>query len=471
MNRRTHLIAAGIGLASAAGLLVVGNLPVQSQNAPPASHFSLNEAGILQTVFLKGAFLDRSNPFFQSLGTNGRSCVTCHIPENAWTITPEHVKERFRATNGLDPIFHPFDGTNSPNADRSTEKARKRASSLLLEKGLIRVGIGIPATAEFTLAAVDDPYNFASASELSLFRRPMPTTNLRFLTGVMWDGRESMAQTGTQSINPALSDAQNMAILIADLKHQANEATRGHARSDRDLTAAEQQAIVDFEMSMATAQQFDFGAGMLNNRGAQGGPMALAGQLFYVTINDVLGADHFGNPFDPSAMNLYAKWENSPDPRRAQIARGAELFNTKPIAISGVGGLNDELNAPVIQGTCTTCHDSPNVGNHSVPLPINIGLADASRRTPDLPLYTLRNKTTGETVQTTDPGRALLTGQWKDIGKFKGPVLRGLAARAPYFHNGSAADLPEAVDFYNTRFNIGFTKKEKADLVAFLQTL
>ena len=102
-----------------------------------------------------------------------------------------------------------------------------------------------------------------------------------------------------------------------------------------------------------------------------------------------------------------------------------------------------------VVGTCTTCHDTPNAGNHSVPAPLNIGDADGAIRSEgslgsaasgDLPVYTLRNKTTGE-LQTTDPGRALITGQWKDISRFKGPTLRGLASRAPYFHNGSAASL------------------------------
>ncbi len=125
----------------------------------------------------------------------------------------------------------------------------------------------------------------------------------------------------------------------------------------------------------------------------------------------------------------------------------------------------------MIAGTCTTCHDSPNVGDHSVGLPLNIGLADAQFRTPDLPLYTLQNITTGATVQTSDPGRALLTGKWADVSKFKGPVLRGLASRAPYFHNGFAADLNAAVNFYVTRFNLVLTNQEEADLVAFLQSL
>src|SRR5262249_39100272 len=49
-------------------------------------------------------------------------------------------------------------------------------------------------------------------------------------------------------------------------------------------------------------------------------------------------------------------------------------------------------------------------------------------------------------------GRALVTGRCEDIGKFKVPTLRALAARAPYFHNGSAATLEDVVEFYDRRF-------------------
>ena len=65
----------------------------------------------------------------------------------------------------------------------------------------------------------------------------------------------------------------------------------------------------------------------------------------------------------------------------------------------------------------------------------------------------------------------MITGKFADAGKFKGPILRGLAARAPYFHNGSAQTLEDAVDFYDSRFAIGFTAQEKSDLVAFLRSL
>jgi cytochrome c peroxidase len=133
--------------------------------------------------------------------------------------------------------------------------------------------------------------------------------------------------------------------------------------------------------------------------------------------------------------------------------------------------VNDVLGVDRLEGTCTTCHDSPNVGNHSVSLPLDLGLTDAAMRTPDLPLYTFRNRSTGETVQTTDPGRALITGRWKHMSTFKGPILRGLAARAPYFHNGAAASLADVVSFYDARFSLGLSAQEAADLVAFLKAL
>ena len=165
---------------------------------------------------------------------------------------------------------------------------------------------------------------------------------------------------------------------------------------------------------------------------------------------------------------------------RKSVERGEEVFNTTNINITDVAGLNDVFNQPNIAGFCGTCHDTPNVGNHSVKAPLNIGIANAGLNSPpaldilELPVFTLQcnqGSLAGQTFVVTDPGRALITGLCADIGKVKGPILRGLAARAPYFHNGSAATLLDVVNFYDKRFNIGFTDQQKTDLVNFLNTL
>jgi cytochrome c peroxidase len=439
-------------------------LATEAQKPPALTDEMPSPTGRFQTYSTTGS-IDQTNAFFAVLGTNGRTCATCHQPQDAWTITPPHVLARFNATTpkGTDPIFRTNDGANSPIADVSTEAARQSAYSMLLTKGLIRVGIGIPAGAEFGLSAVDDPYGYASDRELSLFRRPLPTTNLGFLATVMWDGRETFA---AQTIN-------------FDLQDQSNGATLGHAQAAAALNSTTQAAIVAFEAALFTCATFDNATGALTEKLGQGDPLDLSAVPFHLGINDVLGGDpaEGAPPFTPNVFTIYDNWKdsvaktNGTDGARGAVARGMILFNTRAISITGVKGLNDKLGAPTIAGTCSTCHDTPNAGNHSLALPIDIGIADGARRTPDLPLYTLRNLTTNETVQTTDPGRALITGKWADIGKFKGPTLRALSARAPYFHNGSAAGLDDVVDFYNGRFAIGLTAAEHNDLVAFLRTL
>ncbi len=476
--RRRHASARGI----AALVLAVGVAIAHGAGVAPAANghgadalTSADASGLLRTFTATGA-IDTGNPFFQILGSNGRTCNSCHRQEDAWTVTPAHVQARFDASGGTDPIFRVVDGSNSPFADVSTLAKRRRAYSMLLSRGVIRIGIGIPATAEFSLLAVDDPYGYASAAELSLFRRPLPSTNLGFLTGVMLDGRETAAP-----FRPPMDAGMGNADLVASLKHQAMDATLGHAQGAASPSDAQLTQIVAFEMGLATAQIRDNRAGFLDDDDAIGGPRILANQRFYIGINDTLGADPAGAAFNTGAMTLFSAWSDlGSDPQddhggnrpgRESIARGEQLFNTRSIAITGVGGLNDALGQPTIPGTCTTCHSTPNIGNHSVGLPLNIGLTDATRRTPDMPLYTLRNNASGETMQTTDPGVALISGKWRDVGKFKGPILRGLAARAPYFHNGFAASLEDAVDFYDTRFNIGFSATEKRDLVAFLRAL
>jgi hypothetical protein len=430
------------------------------------SHQYTDTTGTLSSFSTAGV-IDQTGPFFQVLGSNGRMCFTCHQIDQGWSITPAAVQARFDATAGADPIFRTVDGSNSPTAPVATLADMRTAYSMLLSKGVIRIGLAIPANAEFALQAVDDPYQFASAAQLSLFRRPLPSTNVRFLNTVMWDGRENTATT-----------------VDGNLLHQANTATLTHAQGAAAITAAQARGIVDFMMGLTTTQHKDNDAKDLaasgSNNNALTPAVMLSTQTTYPGINDLFGDPQTGKPFDPHVFSMYDIWATSltgtgdKETARRAILRGQNIFNSKTFTVSGVSGLNDEpaFGSPAtLAATCTTCHDAPNAGNHSVPAPLNIGIADGARRTPDMPLYTLVNLTTRATIQTTDPGRALVTGKWKDIGRFKGPILRGLAARAPYFHNGFAATLDAAVAFYETRFGIVFTAQDRSDLLAFLRSL
>jgi hypothetical protein len=450
-----------------------------------------NDSGRARTINVAGfPVVATNNPFFLDLGINGRRCVTCHEPYNNMTVTPASVRARFEATGGTDPIFRINDGSNSPLADVSTVPARRAAYSMLLTKGLIRVGISVPASAEteFELVEVHDLYGYAgnnaNNNELSLFRRPLPSTNLKFLSTVMWDGRETL-EKGTP------------AAIHFDLADQANGATQGHAQDPDPIDQATREQIVAYEIGLFTAQVFDHAAGELAAAGAQGGPEYLSQRPFVFGANDPLGCDANGanctgsNPhFNPLVFTEYDAWDNlsggDHKHARSAVARGQALFNTLPIPIQGVSGINDDFHVPTVFGTCTTCHDTQHAGDHSVPAPLNIGIADPpvslahggngehnqfGLPVGDMPVYTLRHKITGEIKVVTDPGRALITGKWKDVGRFKGPILRGLVGRGPYFHNGSAATLLDVVNFYDKRFELGLTERQKDELVAFLRTL
>lgn len=493
------LAAAVLGVAGASNFIV------------PKFQVFPDPEGALANLNLGGPTDTSTNPFFQDMGTNGRRCVTCHEPSDAFSITPSHIRARFALTQGTDPLFRPVDGATCPTADVSTVDARRKAYSLLLTRGLIRVGIAVPANADYKVMSVDNSYGCNQTDAISMYRRPLPTTNLPFLSAVMFDGRESSPATGTTKILYSNYPAS----LMSDLAHQSMDATTGHAQGDGTRpTAAEQQQIVDFEMKLFTAQSFDNRAGFLNAGGAKGGPAALTTQPFFITMNSSVNflVPAFEQPggmlnpgdgqFTSNIFNLYNQWaqygrgeEDERGAARRSIARGEQLFNTLQIPISGVAGINDDVAAgglvaggvPTLQGTCGTCHDTPNVGNHSFPTPLNIGTGDPSPSSPFvslggldlsyLPLITVckMDSTTGLPTNncktTTDLGQALIDGRFDHVGKIKGPILRGLAGRAPYFHNGSAATLMDAVNFYDTRFTLHLSQQDKNDLVAFLKTL
>jgi len=414
------LLGLAWGIAYDPGFEVVGATGSESQDSIPNNHPMRNPGGKAATFSTQGS-VNLTGEYFQAQGTNGRTCASCHIPEEAWSINPGTLQHLFDETGGTHPVFNLLDA-NNPNMDVSTAEARLKAYSMLLSRGVFRRGGAPRPNSEWELIAVDDPHGFASLNRLVHWRRAMPTIN--FATGsatINWDGGNSV---GTD-VHAGL----------------VNQATRNVTGGQQGQPAPPEVIadIVGFEESLFTAQLIVPGAGRLDSDGARGGPEALS------TMSKVAGR-----------FDLFDAWAGHGNPRRAQIARGQELFNNK---------------ANLSGRTCSACHNSANNGTNINNLLFDIRTASAEARTPDLPLYTFRHKTTGETRQLTDAGRGQVTGLWNDLGRFKTSTLRALAARAPYFHNGIAPTLEDVVRHYELYLGFTFTDQERADLVAFLNAL
>jgi cytochrome c553 len=406
------------------GSLTTGASAATAQESIPNNRPMRNPGGKSATFSTQGA-VSLAGEFFQAQGSNGRSCASCHVPEEAWSITPGTLQQFFDETEGTHPVFNLLDADH-PAADVSTPEARLNAYSMLLSRGVFRRGGAPRPNSEWELIAAEDPNGYASLTRLVHWRRSMPTMN--FAQGsatVNWDGGNSVSVGGVQDQHAGL----------------VNQAARNVTGGQQGQPASAEVIadIVGFEESLFTAQLVVPGVGRLDSDGARGGPEALAG------ITKAAGR-----------FDLFDAWAGDANPRRAQIARGQELFNSKTNSAGR---------------TCNACHNSVNDGTNVNNLLFDVGAASAAARTPDLPLYTFRRRSTGETRRLTDAGRGQVTGLWSDLGRFKTPTMRALAARAPYFHNGIAPTLDSVVRHYETHLGFSFTDEERADLVAFLNAL
>lgn len=430
-----------------------------------------NDRGFAESFHTAGT-IDRTNPFFTTNGGNGRTCETCHFSDQGWTITPDKVTALFNATQGLDVLFKTLDEGSRPDNDISTLAKRKKAfTSTLLKHGVTRFPLQVTASAEFTVTDVKDPSGFSTTTNLIIFRRPSPVSN-----------EAKVAQTNWAFQPSDFGGVDVPTFLVPN----AQGATSFHLQNPA-LPVALATQIRDFQLGLFFAQTYDNDAGALDTGGAKGGPAFLATQPFYVGINDIQGHDPMGHPFTSKVFNIFDAWANadaSPSLKgaakkqaqaRASIYRGQEIFNSRQFNISGVNGLNDLLGQSTVPGTCSTCHNAPNVGGHSVIRFFDTGTANKERCLSDYPIITLKNKATGAIRKVCDAGRAGSgfppAGHWADVGAFRAPPLRGLAGRSPYFHDGQATEIGDVVDFYDSRFNIHLCDQDKTDLANFLEAL
>src|SRR5271168_893217 len=171
----------------------------------PENEFDPDAAGCIEAFQPDGPTTTATNAFFQSLGTNGRSCITCHQPPSGMSVSVQNINDRLHAPNGQhDPIFAPVDGSDCPDLvpaantsgaplGRKTGKGTdfNKSHSLILARGVFRIFLPVPANADFTISVVSDPYGCneppnnttsSGAQQISVYRRPLISGNLAFVT-------------------------------------------------------------------------------------------------------------------------------------------------------------------------------------------------------------------------------------------------------------------------------------------------
>ncbi|MCP5146145.1 MAG: hypothetical protein H6978_15150 [Gammaproteobacteria bacterium] len=462
-----------------------------------------NATGRVRVINAGGAVQTEKHAFFSAIGTNGRACVTCHQPADGMGLSVDSIQRQWETHGAADPLFAAIDGANCPNLPQEDAASH----SLLLNKGLFRIFLpwppreadGSAKPVEFDIEVVQDPtgcnldsdYGINSKTPMiSVYRRPRPVANIKFLTelphGVpphesfFYNDKSLLPkdpETGEFVSLQLMSDGRGIS-----LRNQARDAAASHLQVSKPLTEAQLRQIVAFEEQIYAAQSYDDIGGELTGEGAPPGigPAALRdgapGRLGNNPINRIFG--RFAMWSDP-ATNGGA----TPEQRefRASVARGAELFYARRFIISDVGAYNDKgLGNPFKRSCGSGCHNTLLMGMDLAPGFMDLGLNNYpwANTQNDLPLFKVTchadavpQSYLGRVIYTHDPGRSLITGKCRDVGATMTQQSRALAARAPYFVNGSAGDLREMIDFYDRRFNIGYTEQEKRDLVNFLRAL
>ena len=370
-------------------------------------------------IALKVSWTEPTQRLFdhETLGGNGRTCRTCHSSDNG-TINPEEVAKRL-AADPSDPLFL-HDGLD--NFVSGTTRISEHAT-ILIERPLPQGVI-----------LLDDP----SATSVVLARGVPSTVN-----------------------TPALDPALMYEMRNPDLQDQASGAIERHALATIPPTAAQLDAIAEFQQT--------------NNRF-----------------------------FSSKAMRLFARGgppPGLPEGRTPSEKRGREFFVDAP------------WNPPSKKGVCALCHGGPmlNTANEfttdatgAPPGWRAFDILVSSRNVLNNPVHTFAvtdrcNATL--TVTSPDPG-IMITGVYNIpmlaqflppeetcilhpaffANMFKTPQLFGIRQTAPYFHDNSAKTLEDVLQQYAFFFtsNLGFpitdsniilTPQDIEDIIAFLKLL
>ena len=384
--------------------------------------------------------------------TNGRSCATCHVLDESTALRPANVVARW-AANPADPLFNRIDA-DDPSAPVPTYEH--------LKKGLVRVILPLPANMD----VIDtEGHVITPADRKVAVWRAVPSIQDTAITGAFqYDGRETQLEVQAQSAITSHSEGGTVAPshlrAIADFQRGVFSSPRSRFVSELLNQGVPREQLPFPEDSMLLTPQ--------EQRGREVFKLACQGCHGGATLTDV------------SHAGLRALVRNRPVTK----PDGNVLFDIIP----GVG--------PVPVTAPRADEKFLNAGFGFFSYLGQIGQFPAFNASVELPRYRFRFYTDGTRRQqvtdlppipktlsgdpydgnpaldengapivgpnflpqwfTTDPGRALITGDPLDFEAFDMPALRGIARTAPYFHDNSLETLKDVLDTYS-QFILPFT--------------
>ncbi|MFV0643951.1 MAG: hypothetical protein ACK5NN_05545 [Sphingomonadaceae bacterium] len=464
--------------------------PGEGRSFPAVLDYA-NEHGVLRTILVDGPMETKGHPFFEPMGQDGRACVTCHQPADGMSLSAATVRQRWDVTGGTDPLFAAYDGSNCP----SLPQGDKASHSLLLERGLFRIQLPWPVsqwnelkvTPDFTIDVVRDPNGCNSGSDygpeagnISVYRRPRPIGNMKYLlaVGFAFDPKQGLALPLDRDSGEPMSGNLMADNRVGNLREQMEDAGFTHLQMLQRIPEVDRKRIENFEMRLYAAQQAGKG-GQVDSDGATGGPATLRDSQAGALGSQGIPVWSEFEAWEKMTPEQKAKLTPAQIAFRESVARGSRVFREKMFLITDSAGINSGMGfGNPVRNSCVFCHNMTRMGNDVAPGQVDLGTTTLPFADPweDLPLFRITclkkpHPHYGRVFYTYDPGFAMTTGRCQDVGKITLQSMRGLASRAPYFSNGLAKDLRGIVDYYERRYNIGYTEQEKEDLVNLMSVL
>jgi cytochrome c peroxidase len=375
-------------------------------------------------------------------GTNGRSCASCHVLDEATTLRPESVQARLEA-NPDDPLFNRLDA-DDPNAETLTFEH--------LKKGLVRVVLPLPDNMD----VVDVDGNVTTAPDRSI---------------AVWRGVPSVANT--TFTGPYQLDGRK-----ATLEDQAQAAITSH--SEGPLVSREQlERIADFQRDVFSSPRAWLVSRLLE-LGLPIDELPIPEEFMPLSTTEKRGRDVYEIACQPCHGS--ATTDRIVD-RESHALFFAELGPDGNVRFEIVDG------RPVAVLLPRPDDEFLNIGLGLATYFGQLGVAPAFNDDVEMPRYRFRFYTDGTRTQkvvdlpplpatasgdpldprpaldergapivgpnrvpqlfSTDPGRAAISGDPADFEAFDVNPLRGIARTAPYFHDNSHANLEEVIDTYS----------------------